>query len=319
MKLYSKEQAVGLISSMIKGDRLCHSFVLAGEKGVGKRTLANYIAMQILCEKGTGTPCGVCKSCLMAESGGHPDIIYITPSGKSENFRVDDLRPVVADASVAANEGGYKVYILPGIDKALPAAQNILLKVFEEPPDHVIFIMTAEERERVLQTILSRAIVINVTPADKGSCIQALTDNGATNEKANEAYEIFGGNIGRCIEYLQGDIKGELNKVSDIAKALSKGDEYGLLRILSTADKESALEICRGLLLTVCDACVIKQGGVPSSCFKKEAEVLSQNIRLKGLMAIYERIGQGIQKLSGNGNLALTLSSLSADLFAAIR
>ena len=90
--------------------------------------------MQALCERATGVPCGECRSCRLIEQNIHPDVITVKPSGKSANYRVDDLRPIISDAYTASNEGGYKIYILPEIDKALPAAQNILLKIFEEPP-----------------------------------------------------------------------------------------------------------------------------------------------------------------------------------------
>lgn len=314
MKLYSKDRAVSLIASMIRRNRVCRSLILTGEKGVGKRTLALYMAMQLLCEEQNGIPCGVCKSCRMAQKNAHPDIIWVSPSGKSENFKVDDLRPIVSDASVAPNEGRLKIYIIPGIDKALPAAQNILLKIFEEPPEHVAFIMTAEASDRVLETIRSRAIVIDVPPADRESCLSALRDSGVPAEKAELAYSVCGGNIGRCLEHSSADDDGVLLAVKAAASAIASGNEYSLGKSLFLADREAAVRAMQELSELIADCCLIKQGAKPKSCFSQEAELIAKNVRLSGLSAMYESISEAIVKLRGNCSVQLTCQNLSAQL-----
>ena len=106
--LYSKDTAVTVIRRMVANDRLCHAFILCGEKGVGKKTLAKYMAAQILCERGTGIPCGECKSCRMIKNGAHPDFITVTPRGKTGNYLADDLRAVISDSSVGYQSGTEK-------------------------------------------------------------------------------------------------------------------------------------------------------------------------------------------------------------------
>lgn len=321
MRLYSKQQPAELIASMIKRDRLCHSFILTGEAGVGKKTFADYMAMQMLCQSNSGIPCGVCKSCRMAENSAHPDIIKITPGGKSGNYRVDDLRPVAADAAVASNEGGYKVYIIPGIDKALAAAQNILLKIFEEPPNHVIFIMTAEEKKNVLPTILSRAVVINVNAASKEDCIAALCERGFSPESAEEAYSVYGGSIGKCIDYLDGKKSDTIETVRSISRAVALGDEYLLAKLLFDAaeDKEGFRSLLGELSQLILAACTIKQGGEGMARYSEEASKLADSVRLSGLMSMYESIGSAVSKIMGNAQPVLTASSLGAKLMEASR
>lgn len=314
MKLYSKDAAAELIASMVKRDRICRSLILVGEKGVGKRSLARYIAMQFLCEKQDGTPCGECKSCRMAEKNAHPDIITLSPSGKSENFRVDDLRPVVSDVSVAPNEGRLKIYIIPGIDKALAAAQNILLKVFEEPPAHVAFIMTAEQKDKVLETIRSRAIAINVPLASEKGCAAALEDLGISKENAELAYAVCGGNIGRCIEYASSDGGEDVARVKACAQALAQGDEYVLGKSLYEPDREAAQRLIRQVSALISDACLIKQGVRPGSCFEKEAGLIAGQVRLSGLVSMYDCASEALIKLSGNCSVPLTCQDLAARL-----
>ena len=316
MRLWGKDTQAELIRSMILNDKLCHSFILTGDEGIGKRTLAKYIAAAALCENATGVPCGQCRSCRMCEHGGHPDLIELSPTGKSDNFRVDDLRPVVSDASVAANEGGYKVYIIPEIDKALPAAQNILLKVFEEPPEHVIFIMTAQRREKVLPTILSRAVALPVYEAGRAECISALLELGASEDDASKAYDVFGGNIGKCLEYIRGEGRRALERIRGIAGAISAADEYALAKALFISDRDECLEVCAGLSELVCDVCIIKQGGTAQSCFKAEAAELGKSIRMSGAVNMYSDIAQAIDKLQKNANVTLTMCDLGARLKA---
>lgn len=316
MKLYSKSHVTELISSMIAGSRLSHSFIICGDKGVGKRTLAMHMASQILCESASGEACGRCKSCLMAQNDAHPDLITIKPSGKSGNFRADDLRPIISDASITANEGVYKVYILPHIDKALAAAQNTLLKIVEEPPANVIFIMTATSKEGILQTILSRSIVLSIAEATEDECLKALIEHGHNELDAKRAIEAVGGNIGACLEYLSDGSNYPFDAVKAVAKAIISGDEYLLAFELSKLDKDKAYAMqALSLLETVIrDALMSKSDSKLISSCKEEASILGEKIRQSGLIGMYEAIGETIRRINGNANTQLALSDLCCKL-----
>lgn len=314
MKLYSKEHPAGLISSMIARDRLCRSFILIGDKGIGKKTFAGYMSMQALCERATGVPCGKCRSCRLIEQNIHPDVITVKTSGKSANYRVDDLRPIISDAYIASNEGGYKIYILPEIDKALPAAQNILLKIFEEPPEHVLFIMTAERKEKILETILSRAVVINITETSEQDCLAALKDNGIAPDDAARAYDIYGGNIGACLAYLSGEGIEAVRAAEAAVNAIIGGDEYSLCKALFISDRELGLQVVAELSRAVCAAASMKQGGPETKYLHSMTRGLMESIRLSGLIGMYEDLKQAADKLSGNSNVLLTMCDLGASL-----
>lgn len=317
MKLYAKDNILCLIETMIKNDRLSHSFILCGEKGIGKKTLAHHLAKQILCQKGNGKACGVCKSCRMAENNAHPDLITLSPSGKSGNFKADDLRPIISDATVTANEGIYKVYILPDFDKAQAVAQNIMLKVVEEPPKNVIFIMTATSREGILQTVLSRSITLSLENAKPDEAIDAIVDSGYPIDEAKKAVETVGTNIGACLDFLSSDKDGTpYDSVKSIADAIIKADKYLLLKELSSLDKDRALCLSVLSLLegVVRDAIVSKSGGKLNSCCKEEAQKIGEYSRQGGLLKMYEAIEDSVKKINGNSNSVLTLSDLSCKL-----
>ena len=316
MKLYSKQNATNLISSMLQRGRLARSLLLLGEKGVGKRTLAHYIAMQILCEKQSGVPCGVCKSCKMLSHNAHPDVITVTPNGKSDNYVVKDLRPIVAESGVSANEGSFKIYIIPNIDKAQAAAQNILLKIFEEPPEHIVFIMTADSYENVLPTILSRAVQISVPVPSVEDCIEALTCKGIPLDEAEKATKIFGGNIGACLGYLEGGNKEIYQRFSRVAKALSDLNEFELAKELFISDRSDALEIITKLVGFLGLACKVKEQAtlLGSEFCYDEAKILASKVTLTRIYKMYKSANSSYLKLLGSASVSLTMSNLCAEL-----
>ena len=317
MKLFSKDKATSLISSMIKSGRLSHAYIICGEKGVGKKTLALHMAEQILCEAQSGEPCGLCKSCRMLSHNAHPDFITVTPSGKSGNYRADDLRPIISDANISPNEGERKIYFLPDIDRALPAAQNVLLKIVEEPPSHVIFIMTAESREKILPTVLSRALTLNIPEPTESECLEALTESGYERPAAEAAVSVFGGNIGRCKEYLSDDgAKALPEAFAKVSDALLRGDEYALLTALSPLDKDR--DLCLGVLSALKDflrdALAVKFGGKLCSLGKERAAELSKKLRQSAVEKMYDDISLAEIKINGNSQMSLTLCDLCGRL-----
>ncbi|MCD8007069.1 MAG: AAA family ATPase [Oscillospiraceae bacterium] len=314
LRLYSKDNISRLILSMRSRDRLCHSFLLVGDKGVGKKTAAKYMALEILCRSEGEVPCGKCKDCRMISNDAHPDVMTVSASGKSGNYRTDDLRPLISDAYIASNEGGYKIYILPDIDKALPAAQNTLLKLFEEPPDHVIIIMTAERLENVLPTVRSRAIVINVPEASREDTVAALTERKIPEPDAEKAYGLLGGNIGACIEYLNGGSDELYLRVKSAAEAIAKSDEYALLKILNETDRMAAVELTIELSKVLSEAIKRKQGADEASFYSNEAQKLSETIGQKALMTMYDRTLEAAGKLKGNAGVGLTMADLTGKL-----
>ena len=127
------------ISSAVENNRVSHAYILNGERGSGKRMLANLFATTLLCESGNREPCGKCHSCRQAESGNHPDIIRVTHE-KPNSISVDDIRTQVNNTvDIKPYQGPYKVYIIPQADLMTPQAQNAILKTIEEPPAYAVF------------------------------------------------------------------------------------------------------------------------------------------------------------------------------------
>ena len=112
------------ISSAVENNRVSHAYILNGERGSGKRMLANLFATTLLCESGNSEPCGKCHSCRQAESGNHPDIIRVTHE-KPNSISVDDIRTQVNNTvDIKPYQGPYKVYIIPQADLMTPKCNS---------------------------------------------------------------------------------------------------------------------------------------------------------------------------------------------------
>ena len=139
-----------------------HAYIMNGERGAGKKMLASLFAMTLLCEKGGSEPCNTCHSCRQAESGNHPDILWVTHE-KPGTISVDDIRTQVGDTvMIKPYQGPYKVYIIDHAELMTQQAQNALLKTLEEPPEYVVFLLLTENAEALLPTINSRCVMLKL-------------------------------------------------------------------------------------------------------------------------------------------------------------
>ena len=146
--------------------RLPHACILASPSKEESLNLAGQIAAAAVCQRGTDAPCGRCRDCRKAFGGIHPDIARIRrlTDSKGQPRReivVDQIRAMAADAYVLQNEAARKVYIIEEADKMNPEAQNAALKILEEPPAGVVFLLCAENAGSLLPTVRSRCVTMS--------------------------------------------------------------------------------------------------------------------------------------------------------------
>jgi len=136
-----------------------HSYLFAGPKGVGKTIAALDFAAALNC-KGTSRPCFACDSCRRIAANNHPDVLVVGDDSSSEpvvkEISIDSSREIQRWSGVLPFEGSFRVFILVECERLSDEAANSLLKVVEEPPPHVVFILTSRLEEAVLATIKSR-------------------------------------------------------------------------------------------------------------------------------------------------------------------
>jgi DNA polymerase-3 subunit delta' len=191
------EWAVDLLKRALASERVAHAYLLTGPPQIGKRSLAVNFAQALNCldeEK----PCGQCLACSKIAHGSHPDVQIV--EGEGDTIKIDQMRALRREAALSPLEGRWKVYIIRQMEQATAEAANCLLKTLEEPPPHVVLILTASETEVLLPTIVSRCQVLNLRPLATKTVQEALHERwGVDVERAQLLARLSGGRLGWAV------------------------------------------------------------------------------------------------------------------------
>ena len=197
------KQAVDQLKGALASERVAHAYLLTGPPQIGKRSLALDFAQALNCldeEK----PCGQCLACSKIAHGSHPDVQVI--EGEGGTIKIDQMRTLRREAALFPLEGRWKIYIIRQMEQATTEAANCLLKTLEEPPPHVVLMLTASEAEALLPTIVSRCQVINLRPLTTETVQRSLQERwGVDVERARLLARLSGGRLGWAVVASQND------------------------------------------------------------------------------------------------------------------
>lgn len=306
------------ISSAVENNRISHAYILNGERGSGKKMLANLFAMTLLCETGDNEPCGKCHSCKQAESGNHPDIIRVTHE-KPNSISVDDIRTQVNNTvDIKPYQGPYKVYIIPQADMMTPQAQNAILKTIEEPPSYAVFLLLTENAETLLPTINSRCVMLKLRNIKDTLIKKYLMENlEIPDYKADMCTAFAQGNMGRAIMLANSD---HFNEIREEAVQLLKHiSEMELNEIVAAVKNISVykLEITDYLdiiMIWYRDVLLYKATKeIDKVVFKDQLQSIKEQARkssYEGIELILESLEKAKARLKANVNFDLVMELL---------
>lgn len=315
MKLYGKAPLTELLTSTAAENRLPHAILLTGESGSGRRTTAKYIAKLFMCG---APPCGGCAACNKIDQDSHPDVIYVLDKCGG-TYNIKQVREYVCDnTAVKPNDGDVKVYVFEKADTLRPDAQNALLKNIEEPQPWVKFIFICESSASLLTTIRSRVTEYSMPECPEEECAKCLAEQYGVDKKAAlDNARMMNGNIGRCLEALNG---GDELKLMESAKRAATGIAKRSGYLLCTALGEqtgrrefsAVLEYLAGI---ISDAISVRAGGELCSCGKNEAKIIAGVFDDVKLVSMLEKIYDVNSAGQLNINLSLSAAYLTSVLF----
>ena len=309
----ANEQAKKQLSAEIDGGRFPHALLLEGAEGSGRKTLAALVARAAVCRSEGETPCGECAACRKAA---HPDITWV--GGEGSPLSVDAIRALRDEAFLLPNESPRRVMILTDAQNMLPQAQNALLKILEEPPSHVIFILTCDNRSSLLETIRSRCVSLNLTPVPWEQAAEVLRRRlpDSDEDSLRQAHSLFGGYIGQILRGVEdGTFRQVLELVEQFAAAVAETSELPLLRLTARLDKDKTLThaVLEGLRLVFRDALVLAYGGQTTlSTAPEEARRLAQRLpreRLPELIRQTESLQFALRRNMNNTLFSVRMSA----------
>ena len=309
---------INYIRNAVSEDKVSHAYILNGERGSGKKMLANLFASTLQCEKGGPDPCNECHSCKQAESGNHPDIIHVTHE-KPNTISVEDVRTQVNnDIMIKPYQGPYKIYIISEADLMTPQAQNALLKTIEEPPEYAVIFLLTENAQMLLPTITSRCVMLKLRNIKDTLIKKYLMETMQVPDyKADMCTAFAQGNMGRAIMLANSE---HFNEIREEAVQLLKYiDEMDLNEVVKAIKRISAykLEINDYLdiiMIWYRDVLIYKATqDVTKVVFKDQLSCIKARARkssYEGIEKILESLEKAKSRLKANVNFDLVMELL---------
>jgi DNA polymerase-3 subunit delta' len=215
LNLIGNARALQVLRRSLASGSPPHSYLFSGPERAGKRTAALWLAQALNCASPAGAagmrePCGRCSACARIASANHPDIVMLglepAPAGEMRTaISVEQVREAAAMAALNPYEGRTRVFIFDPAGRMTEEAQNALLKMLEEPPPHVVFVLVAAQDGRLLPTVRSRCQPVEFRLAPVGEIEEALRARGLAAQQAQLLARLSRGRPGWALAMAEDD------------------------------------------------------------------------------------------------------------------
>ncbi len=298
-------------------NRISHAYMLIGDKGSGKMTLAKAFSKLLLCEDPHGDECcNECQGCRYFESfGEHPNLTVLRLTDKA-TIGVKEIRDMTDGVFSAPYIGKRKIYLITDAEKLSPQAQNALLKILEEPPEYVVFLILTASRYAMLTTVLSRCRIINMAPYKSDAMMDILDEKKPELSTAEKDVLLHRaqGNPGKLLCLLESEEEQRQAVIASANAILCNDIETILDSVKDIDSREKAISFCRILNELMRDALILMSGGSKSCLFDPDEtdlyEKINEKASLKKLTSYITEINETIKMLSGNVTYQLCVKNL---------
>jgi DNA polymerase III subunit delta' len=315
------EWAVDMLHQHAARGEFRHAYLFAGPPGLGRRTLALRFAQALNCSTplAPGVPCGACRDCKQIEGMRHPDVNIIQADSEGGILKVDKVREVQRALSLKPYQVNYRVALFLRFQEANDNAANALLKTLEEAPAHAVLILTADNPEQLLPTIISRCEIIRLRPLPVAMIGADLIERGVEAERARLLAHISGGRPGYARTLVEDDtlLEKREERLNDLQSLLpaARVEKFSYADKLSK-DKDSMrqailiwLSYWRDVLLRVAQA----NTSLVNIDRNMEIEFLASRLDLPTVRRVVGSLETALEKMERNVNSRLLAEVLLMD------
>lgn len=222
--LIGHQWAVDMLRRHVQNNEARHAYLFAGPPGLGRRTLAVRFAQALNCTQppALGEFCGACRDCKQIAAMQHPDLAIVQAENEGGTLKVDQVREVQHALSLKPYQSKYRVAFFLRFQEANDNAANALLKTLEEAPAYAVLMLTADNPEALLPTIVSRCEVLRLRPLKFDEVKTYLQSKGVESQRANLLAHISGGRPGYAMRLLEDEklLEVRAERLDDLQKLL---------------------------------------------------------------------------------------------------
>ncbi len=202
-KIYGQPGVLAELHRSFQAGSVVHAFLIHGDAGCGKKTLAATLAMALHCEGAGEKPCMQCGPCQRMLRGTHPD--HVELAAEKATLTVKEIRDLIDSLADKPYEGGKRTVILHDAEKMNEAAQNAFLKTLEEPDGQTVFFLLTAHPEGLLQTVRSRCRPVYMPRLPQETILAELVSRGVDQDRARYAARLSQGVMGRALDLSRED------------------------------------------------------------------------------------------------------------------
>ncbi len=304
------------LTTLLREGRLPHALLFTGAAGIGKKLCGQILAAAILCGQ-DNAPCGVCENCRAMQAETHPDYYELSPEvrGKSTRIiRIEAIREMQTVVSRSAVRAGRRVVLIDDADTMNEPAANSLLKTLEEPEGQVTFILIAQDRSRLLPTIVSRCMPLSFGRLFPEELQKELIRRQIPAPEAEKLAYLADGSLGQALNLSQ---HGGLDLRDEASRFLAELPELTMNKLWAEAldkgewDREQLMEWVRHINMLLRDMLLLYEDGASpliynSDLREKLGDMLPEFSKSR-LFAMLNETRTFNQRLQANVNLRLQL------------